>query len=234
LSAQLLTAEETNRKNVLARQSLETMRTTHNTLVGNSMDRKLELDGAQKRYDDSLLAIANSKTNGAAKKLEVAALVDVEVTPLKEQITNAETLNKKFRDNQSRKTLETEIATNQKQSDDLTAQIEAIDKFKNDKISKAKFPLPEISFGDSNVLLNKLPFSQASTGEQLRASVAIGMALNPKLRVIFIRDGSLLDQKNLAVISKMAEENNYQVWLETVTSTEPSAIEIVDGHLKDA
>lgn len=233
LATELLSKEEINRANASARTSLDALRGSHAILVANHETAKAALAAAQTKYDQSLKAIETSKTTGAAKKAEVALLVDVDTAELKERIANAESLNKKFRDAKARKELEAEIALHQKKSDELTAQIEAIDKFKDSQVSKAKFPLPEISFGDSAVLLNKLPFSQASTGEQLRASVAIGMALNPKLRVIFIRDGSLLDAKNLAVISSMAEKNNYQVWLETVTSTEPSAIEIVDGHIKE-
>jgi predicted ATP-dependent endonuclease of OLD family len=91
-----------------------------------------------------------------------------------------------------------------------------------------------ISFDEFGVLLNGLPFTQASTGEQLRVSVAVGMALNPRLRVIFIRDGSLIDDAGLALIAELAQKNDYQVWLETVHSKDPTAVVIEDGEVKEA
>lgn len=234
LSEQLRAKEETNRQNEIKRKALVDLRANHGKLVQAKADALAAQELAKKKFLDAETAVNDSVQLGQTQKKAVDGLVDEDVAPLKERIANSETLNKKFRDSVSRKTLELEVSNHGKKSEELTAAITVIDKFKEAKVSKSKFPLPEISFGDNSVLLNKLPFSQASTGEQLRASVAIGMALNPKLRVIFIRDGSLLDAKNLSVISKMAEENKYQVWLETVTSTDPSAIEIVDGHLKDA
>ena len=64
------------------------------------------------------------------------------------------------------------------------------------------------------VTYNNVPFDQCSSSEQLRVSLAMGLALNPKLKVILIRDGSLLDgqrhapccldKDNLKMIAEMA------------------------------
>ena len=57
-----------------------------------------------------------------------------------------------------------------------------------------------LALGNGEVLLNGLPLSQASGAEQLRLSMAIAMAGNPKLRVLRIKEGSLLDDDNLALL----------------------------------
>jgi hypothetical protein len=56
-----------------------------------------------------------------------------------------------------------------------------------------------ISFDDDGILYNGLPLAQCSDGEKLMVSMGISMALNPTLRVLRIKDGSLLDKTNLAI-----------------------------------
>ena len=101
------------------------------------------------------------------------------------------------------------------------------------QIKDAKYPLQGLSVSDSgDVLLEGLPFEQAASAEQLRASVAIGLALNPKLRVLLIRDGSLLDEDSLALLCKMAEDADAQVWLERVGTDGDVSVVIEDGMVK--
>jgi len=63
----------------------------------------------------------------------------------------------------------------------------------------------------------------------LRASIAIAIAANPKLRVLIVRDGALLDDDSMKIVAEMAEANECQIWLETVASGRPSAVVIEDG-----
>ena len=57
----------------------------------------------------------------------------------------------------------------------------------------------------------------------------MAMALNPKLRVIRILDGSLLDAENLALIADMATAQDYQVWIERVADASGVGVVIEDG-----
>jgi hypothetical protein len=82
------------------------------------------------------------------------------------------------------------------------------------------------------VLLNGVPFEQASDAERLRASIAIAAAMNPKLRVIRVRDGSLLDDEAMALLSGFASENDFQIWIERVDSSGRVGFVMEDGHLK--
>ena len=51
------------------------------------------------------------------------------------------------------------------------------------------------------------------------------------VRVIRVRDGSLLDEESLALLAKMADERDYQVWIERV---EPGKVGFVieDGQVR--
>lgn len=114
----------------------------------------------------------------------------------------------------------------------LTEKMDAREKAKKDAIAAAKMPVDGIGFGDGQVMLNGVPFEQGSDAEQLRASCAIAMAMNPKLRVLRIRDGSLLDENGLKLLAEMAEANDYQVWIERVDSSGKVGVVLEDGHVK--
>ncbi|GAH82597.1 unnamed protein product, partial [marine sediment metagenome] len=69
--------------------------------------------------------------------------------------------------------------------------------------------------------------------EQLKVSISMAMAMNPKLRVIRITDGSLLDDDNMKVIEEMANKFDYQIWLERVAVDKFADIVLVDGEVKE-
>lgn len=114
----------------------------------------------------------------------------------------------------------------------LTEAMEARTKDKLAKIAAAKLPIEGLGFGDGIVLLNGVPFDQASDAEQLRASVAIAMAGNPKLRVIRVRDGSLLDADGMRLLAELADANDMQVWVERVASDGKVGFVIEDGQVR--
>jgi DNA repair exonuclease SbcCD ATPase subunit len=101
-------------------------------------------------------------------------------------------------------------------------------------VAEADLPVAGLSFGGEAVSLNGLPFEQASDAERLRVSTAVAMALNPDLRVIRVRDGSLLDDDAMRLLASMATEQNYLVIVERVKPTEGVGVivEIEDGTIK--
>ena len=54
------------------------------------------------------------------------------------------------------------------------------------------------------------------------------------LKVLRIRDGSLLDADSLARIAKMAETREYQLWIERVDSSGKIGIVIEAGEVVNA
>lgn len=116
----------------------------------------------------------------------------------------------------------------------LTEQIQARNADKEEAIAAAEMPVAGIGFGDGAVLLNGLPFEQGSDAEQLRASVKIAAAMNPKLRVIRIRDGSLLDDQAMTELAAFAAEQDLQIWCERVDSSGQVGFVIEDGHARKA
>ena len=151
------------------------------------------------------------------------------VLEIAEQIRNAESANLKYRENRDADGLTAKARTLAEESQGLTARIEAIDAEKHHTLATANFPISDMSFDESGVTFKGLPFEQASAAEKLRASVAIGVALNPKLRVLLVRDGSLLDQEGMKLLAQLAEEHDAQIWLEAVSDTADVGVVIEDG-----
>ena len=55
---------------------------------------------------------------------------------------------------------------------------------------------------EGRVTFGGLPLDQASDAEQLRVSCAIAMTGNASIRVIRVRDGSLLNEDGLAALQR--------------------------------
>jgi hypothetical protein len=152
---------------------------------------------------------------------------------IRDQIANAETVNNKVRANAARREAANTLKALLVRANGLTEAIDAIDEAKKHALERAPFPVEGLSLDESGVIFNGLPFDQASSAEQLRISVAIGLALNPSLKVLLIRDGSLLDADNLAMVAEMAATADAQVWIERVSEGAECQVIIEDGMVKD-
>lgn len=123
----------------------------------------------------------------------------------------------------------------EKKSDELTRTMEGRERERQEAISRAKMPVPGLGFHPQGyITLEGEPFSQASDAQQLRASIAIAAAKNPRLRVARVRDGSLLDEHAMRALEDFARENDLQVWIERVDTSGTVGFVLENGELKDA
>lgn len=116
--------------------------------------------------------------------------------------------------------------------DKLTEHIRDMDAAKAAALKAAKMPIEGLSFTDEGVTYQGIPFEQCSGAERLRVSMAVAMAQNPKLRVLRITDGSLLDADNLRLVGEMAAEHDFQVWVERVGDGDGIGVVIEDGMVR--
>jgi len=151
-----------------------------------------------------------------------------------EELAGAEEVNTAVR--LRKKRIETQDGMNRMRelSEELTTRILTFDKAKEQAIKDAELPIDGLGIGDSDVLYQDIPWEQASLAERIRVSVSMGFALNSKLKVLLVRDGSGLDEDNLALCAKLAEENDGQLWIERVGDNDEAAIIIEDGMVRGA
>lgn len=228
LADQLKAAQAANQENAAQRRNLERIRSA-------SLETRKEVDRLREELEDAEDRLRRLDEQQKQAETSVAGLQDVDTAALLEQIRGAEAINRQVRENHERRAVAAEHAVADRQSGDLTAQIEAVDQQKAEAIAAARMPVQGLGFDAAGVVtLNGLPLDQASAAEQLRVSVAIGLAMNPKLRVLLIRDASLLDKDSLAMVSEMAKKANAQVWCEMVSDGDGVGIVIEDGMVKEA
>lgn len=204
-------------------------------------EAKAEIVRWQKVLAERERELAAATTEAENAKAEAVATMqdasepEQDLAPFRARIAEVEATNRKVRENRARAELGRELDQRRAESQRLTDAIEAIDRAKAEAIAAARMPVEGLGFDATGlVTLHGLPFDQASQAEQIKVSVAMGLALNPTLKVLLVRDASLLDADSLALVAQMAQEADAQVWLEEVESDDPCAIEIVDGAVKGA
>jgi energy-coupling factor transporter ATP-binding protein EcfA2 len=156
----------------------------------------------------------------------------IDTVILRGKIDGAKTVNDLVAQKKRRAELEQEALGHEAAAEQLSNRMAERQAQKEASIAAAAIPVQGISFGEGQVLLDGQPFEQASDAQQLQASVAIAMAENPKLRVIRIRDGSLLDSSAMELLAKLADERDMQVWIERVDDSGKIGFVIEDGHNK--
>jgi DNA repair exonuclease SbcCD ATPase subunit len=160
---------------------------------------------------------------------------DAAIETINDQIRTAQSHNEtvqQHRQAAARKAeLETLAVTKETAAQGLTEAMAARQTAKEQALAAAKFPVPGLSLGDGQVLFNNVPLAQASSAEQLRISTALAMAANPQVKVVLIREGSLLDEQGLHLVAEMATAKGYQVWVEKVDSSRGIGVVIEDGSV---
>jgi hypothetical protein len=154
-----------------------------------------------------------------------------DTTELEQKLAQVDKVNTKFRDNQRYEMLNVALADAHARAEALTETIEGIEVDKADMLARAEMPIQGLAFDDSGVTYNGKPFCQCSSAEQLKVSVAMGIALAPELKIMLIRDGSLLDADSLKIVRDMAEASGSQVWMERVSEGEEVSVIIEDGSV---
>lgn len=180
--------------------------------------------------------LATEQADRLQKRLDEAPPLPApkEAAEVRARLEDAQRINRLIEERDRKKKVEEEIAVLEKAAETCTKGIEQRRQERDEAIKRAAMPVEGLGFGDDNVTFNGIPFEQASSAEQLRVSMAIAMASNPKLRVIRIQDGSLLDEESMAEIARMADEKDYQVWIERVDTSGKVGFIVEDGHVRPA
>lgn len=159
---------------------------------------------------------------------------DIDVSDFDRQLLDSQSKNAAIRANNELIVLAANRTAAQCRSVELTKSLENIAAAKEKLITEAKYPVPGLGFSSTGaVTYNGVPFEQLSTAQRLKISAAIGIALNPKLRVMLIRDGSAMDETTLAELITIAKEHDTQLWIERVgkLSGELPGVVIEDGSV---
>jgi len=232
LMADLKSAEAVIESNRQARDSLDTAVWAHSKMC----DRATEIESQIARLQSELASLQKEMLSEQAGidalQADLALLVDPDLSIIRERITGAEETNRQVRCNDEYIASRNSRDKAKEQSDLFTKQIAECDAEKIAALASAKWPVEGLAFSDDGITLNGLPFEQASQSEQLQVSIAMGIATNPTLRVLLIRDGSHLDEDALRTVGELADEHDCQVFIERVGEGKECSVIIEDGKVK--
>ncbi len=188
---------------------------------------------AQEAYEDAMNAAAELKeqVNFHANRTPAPEVV-ADVEALRERLKTQEATNQAIRNAAARRESVAEIEKATCESERLTAELERLGAEQRSKLEQAELPLPGLAVEQGTVLFRGTPICELSMGEKIRVSTAVAIALNPTLRVIFVRDASLLDAEGKRIVMEMAAQSGHQVWMESVSdNAAPGGLHLVDGKL---
>lgn len=190
-------------------------------------------EAMRKAYNRLKVARAAEELANTARAEAIAALPPAALlSELAGKINSASQHNEQVRQGLARAELATKVGELETRAAALTAEIAAIDAEKEKLTTAAAFPVKGLGFSDVGVMFNGFPFEQASGAERIRVSTGIGFALNPKLKVLRIKDGSLLDNESLALLEELAAAADGQIFLEMI-SKDAVGVVIEDGIVMD-
>jgi energy-coupling factor transporter ATP-binding protein EcfA2 len=238
LLAKLEVQEKVNKKRAELEHSYQTWKRTQKTAEDDlarvegelvALQEKLKAAEDTRRNCVDRLDSVKESVKEAEDKWRASPIVDTNLVKL--EIADVATVNRKVRENQDRVKQRALVDELTAKSEELTKKLTEFSDLRVKAVAAANLPVPGLAIDDTGVTLNGVPFEQASAAEQLRTSVAIGLATNPRLKLMLVRDGSLLDANSLALLSDMAAAAGAQVFVERVANPGEVGVWIEDGEI---
>jgi len=200
-------------------------------------DLENDLKDIENKIAKLLEAKAKCQCDLAAAREAAKDVTWVDIDAINQRIESVDEVNRNVQRKLDAKSLDEELSKLRHESAALGGQIDRIDREKEEAIANAKWPVPDMGFDEDGVYLNGLPFEQASKAQRVLASVKVGMALNPKLRLLVCEDGNDLDNDTIQALEKVLEDNDFQMILEFVTRSKEDedrcCVVFQDGEPKD-
>lgn len=194
-----------------------------------------ELARIQAALNRARESAASAQLAADAQRRIVAELVDPDTQGLQLRIEQAERVNRAVALLQRRRELEQRAADAEKRAKDCEQRLNAIRDRRQEILAGARWPVPGLDFRAGGVLYRGTPFEQCADSEKLWVSLKIAMAANPNLRVLLVRDGSLLDEENWRMLCEACAAGDYQLWIERVgEGGDECAVVIEDGRLRQS
>lgn len=189
-----------------------------------------ELNSLAKNLEKSLAAAEESLAFDSAYRDRSQEMAD-----LRDRVASADETNSMVRSNKEHSRLSSDVKRHRKHYQEMTDRIAAIDEEKAEAIAAAPWPVKGMELLEDGLLLDGLPFEQASTSQRIMASVKVGMSLNPKLRLLVCEHGSDLDCDTIDALDDILKKEDFQMLVELVTRSkedeERCAVVISNGQV---
>lgn len=193
------------------------------------------VDAMKKQVEAAEAGVFNMQGLKAMQEEAVAALVDPAFEEIDQKLKDADTVNTIASDVTRKKEAEGALTIAQNKHQEIDDRLTSVKEYREDLLQKTIFPVKGLGFDENGVVLFEgLPLTQRGTSKQIRVGLDILAALNPKLRVVLVKDANDFDSDNLEIINQWAIKKKFQVWMERVQDKPGKVMFFIeDGELKE-
>ena len=164
-------------------------------------------------------------------KLDASTLQDESTAELEESIRQVDEINRKVRANLDKEKAVEDADAMTRDYDAMTAQIEAVRDERTKLLQDAHMPLPDLTVEQGELLYKGKAWDCMSSSEQLRVSVAIVRAINPKCNFVLIDKTEAMDVDTLREFGEWLEKEGLQAICTRVGTDGACQIIIEDGTI---
>lgn len=141
----------------------------------------------------------------------------VDFSEIDERISNAQTINSQFEQNEKNSKYSALYAENEAKKAEFEKSIETLLAEKT-KLLQENEPVKGLSFDEEKLYLNGIPFdnNNISDSEKLRVGFEIQVLKNPKSKIFMIARGESIGKEKRKAIYEFAKQNGYQGFIEVM------------------
>lgn len=228
LVAELQAAQEHNRRRDAVGNSLDNLGRETGELDAQIKSLEAQLQRMKQKHSEDLASLQDAVAT-------YQSLVAIDTTELEAKVENVDEINRNVQMGENVRELENRAAVARKEWEAASAQVAMIQNEKAEGLKQAVFPHPLLSVSDDGVLFNGVPFAQVNSGQREEAAFAIATSGDPRLRLVIVKNGDLMDEDSLANIDRMATERGYTVLVERgrpdVGGLIATFVELAEGQL---
>lgn len=189
-----------------------------------------EIRELQSKIEESIIDI-DSMNISYDSIVVIPEVKEEDIVAVESSLSDIEAKNVAIREAKRYRGLIRESNSLKKKSDEYSEKLERLNQDKSTRIANAKFPIDGMSMDEEEIIYKGDRFTILSDGQKARVCTAISMALNPTLKVIFIRNANDLDKEGRQNIIDMAKEKGYQVWMEVIAEKSGDGFFIESGEV---
>ena len=213
------------------------------------IQRQADLAAELSRQDDALqrriaqlmaeIDEAQTQLSDVLKRQEAASIAAeeprIDLAPIQARLAAVDETNATVRAVHEYTRTAAELAAASEVVAEAQLELDAIEDRKREALAAAVFPVDGLSVDENGVTFDGVPFTQVNSAMRRRVAFAIATAGDPKLRLVIVKDGDLLDADSLAAIREIADERGYTVLVERDRDeSRQIGFTIEDGALTEA
>lgn len=134
----------------------------------------------------------------------------VNISALQTEVKTAEEMKKHLNEYRRMKSMQDELETLEEHSKALTSKIELARELPGEILKTATIPVKGLTVKDGIPLINGLPVSNLSEGEQLQLCVDVALSKPNSLQIILIDGAEKLSEKNRLALYEKCKEKGLQ------------------------